>query len=534
MANLPRRPSVRVFWNSAKLRPGKALAKRRPQKTHWRKCHHLLIKMHLKCQHSTTFCCKPRLPKCPQSRAIANLPRRPAALVFWNSTKLRPGEFPAKRRPQKRPCLKCHHLLIKMHLKCQHSTTFCWKPRLPKCPQTRAMANLPRRPWARVFWNSAKLRPEEAPAKRRPQKTPWRKCHHLLIKMHLKCQHSTTFCCKPRLPKCPQSRAMANLPRRPSARVFWNSTKLRPGETPAKRRPQKTPWRKCHHLLIRMHLKCQHSTTFCCKPRLPKCPQSRAMANLPRRPSARVFWNSTKLRPGETPAKRRPQKTPWRKCRYLLIKMSLKSQHSTTFCCKPRLPKCPQSRAMANLPRRPSARVFWNSAKLRPEEAPAKRRPQKTPWRKCHHLLIRMHLKCQHSTTFCCKPRLPKCSQSRAMANLPRRPSARVFWNSTKLRPGEFPAKRRPQKTPCLKCHHLLIKMHLKCQHSTTFCCKPRLPKCPQTRAMANLARRPSARVFWNSAKLQPGETPAKRRPQKKAPAQMPSSPSYNTLKLPT
>ena len=229
--------------------------------------------------------------------------------------------------------------------------------------------------------------------KKRPQNTPWRKCHHLLIRMHLKCQHSTTFCCKPRLPKCPQSQARANLPRRPSARVFWNSA-LRPEEAPAKRRPQKTPWRKCHHLLIRMHLKCQHSTTFCCKPRLLKCPQSRAMANFPRRPSARVFWNSTKLRPGETPAKRRPQKTPSRKCHHLLMRMLLKCQHSTTFCCKPWLPKWPQSQAMANFPRRPSTRVFWNFAKLRPGETHAERRPQNTPWRKCHHLLIRMHLKC--------------------------------------------------------------------------------------------------------------------------------------------
>ena len=155
------------------------------------------------------------------------------------------------------------------------------------------MSNLPRRPSARVFWNSARLRPGETTAKRRPQKTPWGECHHVLNKISLKCQPSTTFCCKPRLPKCPWSRAMSNLPRRPSARVFWNSAKLRPGETPAKRTPQKTPWRECHHVLIRISFKCQPSTTFCCKPRLPKCPWSRAMSNLPRRPSARVFLNST-------------------------------------------------------------------------------------------------------------------------------------------------------------------------------------------------------------------------------------------------
>ena len=35
--------------------------------------------------------------------------------------------------------------------------------------------------------------------------------------------------------------------------------------------------------------KCQPSTTFCCKPRLLKCPWSRAMSSLPRGPPARVF-----------------------------------------------------------------------------------------------------------------------------------------------------------------------------------------------------------------------------------------------------
>ena len=220
---------------------------------------------------------------------------------------------------------------------------------------------------------------------------------------------------------------MSNLPRRPSARVFWNSAKLQPGETPAKTRPQKPPRSECHHVLITISLKCQPSTTFCCKPRLPKSPWSRAMSNLPRRPSARVFWNSAKLRPGETPAKRRPQKTPWRECRHVLIRISLKCQPSTTFCCKPRLPKCPWNRAMSNLPRRPSARVFWNSAKLRPGETPAKRTPQKTSWRERHHVIIEISFRCQPSTTFCCKPRLPKCPWSRAMSNLPRRPSGRVF-----------------------------------------------------------------------------------------------------------
>ena len=379
MSNLPRRPSARVFWNSAKLRPGKTPAKRRPQKTPWHECHHFLITVLFKGHFSTTFCCKLRLPKCPWSRAMSNLARRPSARVFWNSAKLRPGETPAKRRPQKTPWRKCHHVLISISLKCQPSTTFCCKPRLPKCPWSRPMPNLPGRPLARVFWNSAKLGPGETPAKRRPQKTPWRECHYFLIKIFFKGQPSTTFCCKPRLPKCPFSVTLQSCDQ---------------GKLFQKEGHKKSPWRECHHVLINIFLKCQRSTTFCCKPRLPKCPWSRAMSNLPRRPSARVFWNSAKLRPGETPVKRRPQKTPWRECHHVLINISLKCQPSTTFCCKPRLPKCPWSRAMLNLPRRPSARVFWNSAKLQPGKTPAKRRPQKTPWRECHHVLITFSLKC--------------------------------------------------------------------------------------------------------------------------------------------
>ena len=129
----------------------------------------------------------------------------------------------------------------------------------------------------------------QTPAKRRPEKTPWRECHDVLSKIFLKCQPTTTFCCKPRLPKCPWRRAMSNLPRGPPARVFRNSAKLGPGQTPAKRRPEKTPWRECHHVLSKISLKCKPSTTFCCKPRLPKCPWSRAMSNLPRGRPAGVF-----------------------------------------------------------------------------------------------------------------------------------------------------------------------------------------------------------------------------------------------------
>ena len=176
---------------------------------------------------------------------------------------------------------------------------------MPVKPSYVKFAKRPQRAFSEILqnWNQG-----ETPVKRRPEKTPCRQWHHVVTNISLKCQPSKTFCCKPRLPKCPWSRAMSNLPSGPPARVFWNSAKLGPGETPAKRRPEKTPCRQCHHVLTRISLKCQPSKTFCCKLRLPKCPWSRAMSNLRRGPPARVFWNSAKLGPGETPAKRRPKK----------------------------------------------------------------------------------------------------------------------------------------------------------------------------------------------------------------------------------
>ena len=188
--------------------------------------------------------------------SLANLPRGPSACVFWNSAKLGPGQTPAKKGQKKTPWRECHHVLTIISFKCQPSTPFCWKPRLPKCPWSQTMSNLPRGPPARVFWNSAKLGPGQTPAKKRPQKTPWRECHHVLPIISFKCQPSTTFCWKPRLPKCPWSRAMSNLPRGPPARFFSNSAKLGPGQTPPKRRPEETPWRECHYVLTRISLKC--------------------------------------------------------------------------------------------------------------------------------------------------------------------------------------------------------------------------------------------------------------------------------------
>ena len=93
-----------------------------------------------------------------------------------------------------------------MHLKCKHRTTFCFKLRLHKCPYSRVMTNLARTPKSAIFLDFAKGGPRENAQKSRPtigaSKTPWPKWHHLLISMHLKCKHWTTFCWKLRLHKC--------------------------------------------------------------------------------------------------------------------------------------------------------------------------------------------------------------------------------------------------------------------------------------------------------------------------------------------
>ena len=235
------------------------------------------------------------------------------------------------------------------------------------------MSNLPRGPPARVFWNSAKLGPGKTTAKRRPEKTPWCQCHHVLTRISLKCQPSRTFCCKPRFQSAREVE-LCQICQGDPQRAFLKFCKVGTRGNSCKKRPEKKPWRQCHHVLTRISLKCQPSKTFCCKPRLLKCPWSRAMSNLPRGPPARVFWNSAKLGSGKTTAKRRPEKTPWRQCHHVLTSISLKCQPSTTFCCKPRLPKCPWSRAMSNLPRRPPARVSeilqsWDQGKLLQKKA---------------------------------------------------------------------------------------------------------------------------------------------------------------------
>ena len=55
--------------------------------------------------------------------------------------------------------------------------------------------------------------------------------------------------------------------RTPSAR-FLKFCKVGSRSNSCKKKARKTPWRECHHVLTKISLKCQPSTTFCCKPRL--------------------------------------------------------------------------------------------------------------------------------------------------------------------------------------------------------------------------------------------------------------------------
>ena len=541
MTNLARTPKSAIFGDFAKGGPRENAQKSRPtiraSKTPWRKWHHLLISMHLKGKHRTTFWCKLRLHKCPYSRVMTNLARTPKSAIFGDFAKGGPRENAQKSRPtiraSKTPWRKWHHLLISMHLKGKHRTTFWCKLRLHKCPYSRVMTNLARTPKSAIFGDFAKGGPRENAQKSRPtiraSKTPWRKWHHLLISMHLKGKHRTTFWCKLRLHKCPYSRVMTNLARTPKSAIFGDFAKGGPRENAQKSRPtiraSKTPWRKWHHLLISMHLKGKHRTTFWCKLRLHKCPYSRVMTNLARTPKSAIFGDFAKGGPRENAQKSRPtiraSKTPWRKWHHLLISMDLKGKHRTTFWCKLRLHKCPYSRVMTNLARTPKSAIFGDFAKGGPRENAQKSRPtiraSKTPWRKWHHLLISMHLKGKHRTTFWCKLRLHKCPYSRVMTNLARTPKSAIFWDFAKKGPWENAQKSRPtiraSQTPWRKWHHLLISMHLKGKHRTTFWCKLRLHKCPYSRVMTNLARTPKSAIFGDFAKGGPRENAQKSRP---------------------
>ena len=176
------------------------------------------------------------------------------------------------------------------------------------------MTNLAKTPKSAIFWDVAKGGPRENALRSRPtigaSKTPWRKWHHLLVSMHLKCKLTTTFCVKLRLHKCPYSQVMTNLARTPKSAIFWDFAKGGPRENALRSRPtigaSKTRWGKWHHLLVSMHFKSKLTTTFWVKLRLHKCPYSRVMTNLARTPKSAIFWDFAKEEPRENALRSRP------------------------------------------------------------------------------------------------------------------------------------------------------------------------------------------------------------------------------------
>ena len=200
-----------------------------------------------------------------------------------------------------------------------------------------------------------------------------------------------------------------------------------------------------------MVLKRNHWKTFWRKPRLPKCRQCRAWANLAKSPKSAIFWDYPKGGTRENCSKSRStsgaRKSPRREARDLLMKMGLKRNHRTTFWRKSRLQKCRHCRALANLAKSPKSAIFWDFPKGGPRESCPKSRSsletRKSPWRECRDLPISMHLKRKHWRTFWRKPWLQKCRQCRGLANLAKSPKSAIFWDLPKGGPKENCPKKK-------------------------------------------------------------------------------------------
>ena len=273
-----------------------------------------------------------------------------------------------------------------------------------------------------------------------------------------------------------------------------------------------------------MPYKCNHRRTFCCKLWLQKCPQCQALANLAKTPKSAIFWDFPKGGARKNCPKSRStsgaRKSPRRESRDLLISMDLKRNHRKTLWRKPRLQKCPQCRALANLAKSPKSAIFWHFPKGGPRENCPKSRStsgaRKSPPRESRDLLNSMHLKHNHRRTFWRKPRLQKCRQCQASANLAKSPKSAIFWDFPKGGPKVNCPKSRStagaRKSRRRESGDLLISMRLKCTYRRKFWRKPRLQKCCQCRALANLAKSPKSAIFWDYPKGGPRENCPKSR----------------------
>ena len=111
-------------------------------------------------------------------------------------------------------------------------------------------------------------------------KAVWRKWHYPLNSMHLKGKDCRRFKGKKAAPKVPKCQVMALFARSPKTRIFWKKAKGDQGKF-LKNRLKSSPrlkglkalWRKWHHRLISMNLKCKDWKRFWRKKRLQRVPE---------------------------------------------------------------------------------------------------------------------------------------------------------------------------------------------------------------------------------------------------------------------
>ena len=91
---------------------------------------------------------------------------------------------------------------------------------------------------------------------------------------------------------------------------------------------------------------------------------------------------------------------------------------------------------------------------------------------------------------------------------------------------------RGAQKSPWRNRRYPIISMRLKCNHWATFWRKRRFPKCPQSRAMTDLAKTPKSAIFGDLAKGRPRENGRKRRPTSGARKSPCRNPRYRIISM--
>ena len=167
--------------------------------------------MRLKCHHRRTILLQTAAPKSARRAELWQIcPRTPKSDHFLRfcqgGTKGNCSKKKADYRGFKNTLAKLHHLLIGMRLKCNHRSTFCCNRGSKSARRTELWQIWPRghlnRPFSEIL-----PRGDQGKMLKKVRQTigahnTWRKLHHLLIGMRLKCNHRRTFCCYPRLQKC--------------------------------------------------------------------------------------------------------------------------------------------------------------------------------------------------------------------------------------------------------------------------------------------------------------------------------------------